>query len=322
MSTQDGKWWNQSWNPIHVKGGGWHCTKISPGCSQCWAEQINLRFRGSMINPPRFDNRQVEFELDQRILEQPLHWKKSRIVAVQWLGDLFHEQILFEFIARLFSVMAHSPQNTFLLLTKRPIRMNEFLGQVKNWEGWWTHNGSPPEKAYDGNGIIVGYGNKWPLPNVWLGVSICTQQEADEKIPILLQIPAAHRFVNLEPMLEGINIEKALCNCPWPEDAMRTRHLLSCPGDVRRPGILKRWPLDWALLGCESGPGRRPMELKWARDIAEQCKAARIPLWVKQIEVTKFKNPARPGMPERTKTKVSKDIHDWPEDLRIRQWPF
>jgi protein gp37 len=92
MSEIDGKWWSTPWNPIHVKGGGWHCTKISSGCDHCWAEGVNIRF-GNGFGFLHGSSKMVEFVLDQRILEQPLHWKKPRIVAVQWLGDLGHEQI-------------------------------------------------------------------------------------------------------------------------------------------------------------------------------------------------------------------------------------
>lgn len=85
MSKQDGKFWQKAWNPLHVKGGGFFCTKTSPGCQLCWSEALNKRFGNGLP----FDNRQVEFELDQRILEAPLHWKKPRVIAIFWLGDLF-----------------------------------------------------------------------------------------------------------------------------------------------------------------------------------------------------------------------------------------
>ena len=263
MSTQDGKFWEKAWNPIHVKGGGYFCSKVSPGCRGCWSEALNLRFGNGLP----FDNRKVEFELDQRILEQPLHWKKPRVIATCWLGDLFHEQIPDELRNPILSITTQCPQHRFLVLTKRAEMMNRYINKIKR-------------------GVIYPDFN-----NLWLGLSICTQQEADEKIPILLQIPAAHRFVNFEPLLEAVR--------PWDHEPD------NCP--TWYDGCNCQEGIDWVLLGTESGPGRRPMKLEWARSIAEQCRSAEIPFWIKQIEVN---------------GKVSKDMADWPADLRIRELPF
>lgn len=194
----------------------------------------------------------VGFELDQRILEQPLHWRKPQVIATQWLGDLFHEQIPITFVDEILEIIRKAKQHTFLVLTKRP----------QNFSGS-------------------------DIKNLWLGVSISTQKEADEKIPILLQTPAAHRYINLEPMLEEINLD---FNKEEPDNN-------GCYED-RRHGI------NWVLMGTESGPGRRPMRSEWARSIAGQCKAADVKLRIKQLDIN---------------GKVSKKMNEWPEDLRIRE---
>lgn len=273
MTIENGQFWQKAWNPVHVKGGGWHCTKISQGCRGCWSEAINKRFG----NGVSFSNQQVEFELDQRILEQPLHWKKPRVIAVQWLGDLFHEQIPDIFIKNVVFASEAFSWHKYLFLTKRIERLKSIFDELY----------SEDVRPYD---------------NVWLGVSICTQQEADEKIPILLKTPAAHRFVNLEPCLESIQILKWLI-----------------PGADGLPEEIEKYHdwVDWVLLGCESGPGRRPMKLEWARNIAEQCKAVGVPLWIKQLELEDWAKSIY-----KAKTKVSKNMADWPEGLKIRQWPW
>ena len=274
MSTQDGKWWSRSWNPLRVKGGGWYCTKISPGCSRCWSEAYNKRFGNGLP----FDTREVEFVLDQRILKAPLRWKKPRVISVQWLGDLFHEQIPPELVDDIRRIIYLAKQHIFLVLTKRPAQMAWFMS---------LHYGQ----------FDAGHINS--PNNLWLGVSISTQQEANEKIPILLQTPAAHRFVNIEPMLEEINFGYITNPAIGP-----TQNVL---GDKYAVYQNNENIINWVLLGCESGPGRRPMKLEWARSIAQQCRAAGVNLWIKQLDIN---------------GKVSKDMNDWPEDLRVRQWPW
>ena len=123
--------------------------------------------------------------------------------------------------------------------------------------------------------------NDYGIPkNWWLGVSVENQQRADERIPVLLQIPAAVRFVSIEPMLGPVALELAQCNCPWPKDAIKTRHLLDCPAD-QRPR--KRWGLDWVIVGAETGPGARWMSPHWARDVLRQCRAAGVPFFIKKL---------------------------------------
>jgi protein gp37 len=165
------------------------------------------------------------------LLDKPLHWRKPCKIFVCSMGDLFHQAVPTEFIYKVFDVMKSCPQHTFLVLTKRPQRM------------------SPEPK--DGICII--------FKNIWLGVSVENQKRADERIPILLQIPAAKRFVSIEPMLGLVDLE-------------RGRYFLTEPGPR----------LDWVILGGESGPKARPMNPDWVRSVRDQCKAAGVPFFFKQ----------------------------------------
>ncbi|HAX98972.1 MAG TPA: hypothetical protein DCY12_08850 [Candidatus Atribacteria bacterium] len=295
MTTKNGLFWNKSWNPVKAKGGGFFCTKISPGCQNCWSEALNLRFGNGLP----FDNRQVEFELDQRILEAPFHWRKPRIVAVQWLGDLFHEQIPYKFKKQIIEVIDWSTKHTFLILTKRPQRMLEWFSYKEHFRVRADRVSEECGDTFHLNHESSDPTENWPLDNLWLGVSISTQQEANEKIPILLQTPATHRFVNLEPMLEEINFSYITNPKISP-----THNVLGNKYGVYQ---YSNEIINWVLLGCESGPGRRPMKLEWARNIVEQCKASGVPLFIKQLDLD---------------GKVEKDLSKFPNDLKIREHPI
>lgn len=173
----------ESWNPIQdtrkgKSGRGYHCTKCSSGCDRCWAEDMNNRFG----NRQPFDDAPVEFEIVEKQLERPLHWRKARTVSVQLMGDLFHERIAFGLVERVLSIIDATDQHTYLLLTKRPARMHAAL------------------TAY-----IQAHNQGDPLPNLWAGVSICTGEEM-HKMNILQGIPAVVRFISFEPLLSDIQL--------------------------------------------------------------------------------------------------------------------
>ena len=181
-------------------------------------------------------------------LKQPISWKKpkrkpgdtrpdSLLIFVNSMSDLFHEDVPFEFIDDVFAVMAKCPQHTHLTLTKRPGRMLEYF----NTSGaLW--------------GRVI---DPWPLPNVWLGVSVEDQKTADERIPLLLQMPAAVRWVSYEPALGPVQLDLA-------------------------PARFNERSIDWLVCGGESGHGARPMQLSWARSARDQCVSAGIPFFFKQ----------------------------------------
>lgn len=213
-------------------------------------------------------------------LVQPLHWKQPRRIFVNSMSDLFHKDVPFEFIDKVFDVMRRTPDHTYLVFTKRAKTMGDFIYQA--------------------------YGKTTILTNVQLILSLSTQKEADEKIPILLQIPAAVRGLSLEPLLEGIGLEEYICKGGLAYKIL-SRHYGKDGFDPKgkQPERTKQ-TLDWVIVGCESGPKRRPCKIEWVRSIVNQCQAASVPVYVKQLSIN---------------CKVSRNMAEWPEDLRIQQYP-
>lgn len=173
-----GKYWDKSLNPIEVKDGGWHCTKVSTGCLHCWAEQQNLRFGNKLP----YDNQPVEYVLNEKILQQPLSRKIPTTYFVCDLCDLFHEKVPDRFIGDVFETIRRTPQHIYQILTKRVERMGQAAKSLTAAHGAKHFN------------------------HVQWGVSISTQAE-DWKIAELLKISAAMRFVSLEPLLGEINMK-------------------------------------------------------------------------------------------------------------------
>ena len=204
------EWTDATWNP--VRG----CTKISPGCKNCYAERFAERFRGVPGHPfeQGFDLRFVP-----KALELPLQWKKPRRVFVNSMSDLFHEDVTDDFIRQVFDVIQKAPQHQFQILTKRAERLSTLQ-----------------------NSVIPG--------NVWLGVSV---ENADYRwrIDHLRTVPAKIRFLSIEPLIDSV-------------------------GRLNLNGI------DWVIVGGESGPHARPMDVAWVREIREQCQESQVPFFFKQ----------------------------------------
>ena len=202
------------------------------------------------------------------------------------MGDLFRESIPDEWIDRVFAVMALCPQHTFQVLTKRAERMRGYLSAARAHPvglealGLTLDAYARDVKSTIGTGIIlqgdIAHLKVWPLPNVWLGVSCERQEEADERIPFLLQTPAAIRFISAEPLLGPIELR------PYLDGHEEAGVDLSRPGS--NVGVCIAWtpPLDWVIAGGESGPHARPMHPRWARDIKDDCEAAGVPFFFKQ----------------------------------------
>ena len=242
MSTKI-EWCDETINPIQDKikgksGRGYHCTKIGAGCKNCYAESANM-IRGNGLP---FDGRKAEFEIVESMLEKPLRWKKPRRIFIQSMGDLFHEDISVDFMNEIYSVICRCSQHIFIVPTKRP-------ENIKDKMFAFYHNG---EKLYFSMDAMP--------KNLWLGVSVSTQEDADRLIPILLQIPAAVRFVSVEPMLEDID----LYHYVFPTFNDRG--------------------LDWLIIGCESGPPkkRRRCLTEWIENLVRQGSDAGVPVFVKQ----------------------------------------
>jgi protein gp37 len=236
------EWADEVWNPVTG------CTKVSEGCRNCYAERIMARFS------PGRKFTDVQMHTDR--LDDPLRWKKPRRVFVNSMSDLFHKDVPFEFILRAWMMMAHTSQHTYLILTKRPERMRQF---VTGWlPGAWGLATTSLELL-----------NR-PIPNIWLGVSAETQKEADARIPILLQTPAAVRFVSVEPMLGPVILRE-----DWMPHYDPKQHYAIDPPNYRDK-------LDWVICGGESGPGARPMHPDWARGLRDVCQRYQVPFFFKQ----------------------------------------
>lgn len=233
------QWATKVWNPVTG------CTKISEGCKHCYAELFAKRMKHHP-NPKIADKYRNGFEvtLHEDSLFEPSQWKKPERVFICSMGDLFHNSVPFEFIEKVMRTIFDKPTHTFLILTKRPQRMKEFFA--------WLGN---PDLAKN-------------FPNMWLGVTAENQQLADERIPVLLTIPAAIRFVSIEPMLGPIDF--SLVSFKKFQKWVNSNETL--------------YSLDWVICGGETGNNStvRAMEYKWVIDLMKECQHAKIPFFFKQ----------------------------------------
>jgi protein gp37 len=264
------EWTDATWNP--VRG----CDKVSAGCKNCYAETFAERWRGIPGHPfeQGFDLRLVPEKLGE-----PLKWKRPKRIFVNSMSDLFHEGVPFEYIDRVFAVMAlcgaFGRGHTFQILTKRAARMRDYLNTPGRQEAIWRAAGEVTEDgdchvANSFHGVLGnGRNTGWPMNNVWLGVSVENQVAADERIPLLLQCPAAVRFLSCEPLLGPVDLTFWLDVCVRNEKWLP--RAIHCPDEI-----------DWIIAGGESGAHARPMHIDWARLLRDQCKAANVPYFFKQ----------------------------------------
>ncbi|MCH7713179.1 MAG: phage Gp37/Gp68 family protein [Chloroflexi bacterium] len=206
------EWTDATWNPVTG------CTKISPGCAHCYAEAITLRFRRG----PAFLPGQAVIKTHDDRLRLPLSWKDPRRIFVNSMSDLFHEEVSLEFIQKVFQVMEQAERHTFQILTKRHERLEAIAGELA-----------------------------WP-DNVWMGVSVENQYWADRRIPLLAKVPAAVRFLSVEPLLKPVDLSRHLEN------------------------------IDWVVVGGESGPKARGLQEEWVRKIRDDCLQADVSFFFKQ----------------------------------------
>jgi protein gp37 len=245
------EWTDATWNPTTG------CTKVSPACAHCYIERTPpFRIQGR-----KFVKGHIPLVIHHDRLDVPKHWAKPRRVFVNSLSDLFHADVPFHYISSVWRTMQQTPQHVYQVLTKRPERMREVVAQ-----------------------LVDHYGGV--LPNVWLGVSVENQRFADERIPLLLQTPAAVRFISAEPLLGEVNFRWA----KWDNSAPHPRRMHQLP-PVERGGRLLAGSvshldglrvLDWIIVGGESGPRVRPTNPDWVRSIRDQCVEAGVPFFFKQ----------------------------------------
>lgn len=221
--------------------------------------------------------------------EQPIRWRKHNRVFVNSMGDLFHEDVPNEFIDEVFAVMALAGKQTFLVLTKRAERMREYFSERKWYDGdtfTYTRDFFVEGEAQsmyaarhpeERDTVSLWLAVHWPLPNVHLGISCEDQATADERIPPLLDTPAAVRFVSLEPLLGPISLREIQHNGVVEIDALTGNHGVNRPLAGR-----SELKLDHVIVGGESGPGARPMHPAWVRDLRDQCIEADAAFFFKQ----------------------------------------
>lgn len=279
------EWTQATWNPIVG------CSIVSPGCTNCYAMKIAARLEAMSVanetrtggDPgPLFYYRGLTQDTragavwtgkvrlaPEDVLTKPVRWRKPRMVFVNSMSDLFHEDVPDEWIDRVFAVMALCPQHTFQVLTKRSARMRRYITElVEDQTGGRMESLCDAAVALTQSPCAAHIEDvTLPLPNVWFGVSAERQQEADQRIPDLLATPAVVRFVSAEPLIGPIDFT-----------AIPRK---SADGFLRPlDGRFNR--LDWIIVGGESGPGARPMHPDWARSIRDQCAAAGVSFFFKQ----------------------------------------
>lgn len=298
------QWAHHTFNP-------WRgCTHVSPGCENCYAEALSKRNPAQLGTWGAGGERVIASESYWR---QPERWNRAaekagerhRVFCAS-LADVFEDRIeLRTPRGRLWRLIAETPHLDWLLLTKRPENARRMLTGLYD-------RGDDAEAA----GLPRDYAQPWdPFPNVWLGTTVEDQRRADERIPILLDTPAAVRFLSCEPLLGPVDVAR------W------TISLGEGPG-YRMLGYAPEPRIDWLIVGGESGPRARPMDLAWARSLVEQGRAAGVPVFVKQLgrrpvgywhpDGGYLIHPRDEGV---LRDRKGGDPDEWPADLRVREVP-
>lgn len=267
------EWTDRTWNPVTG------CTKVSPGCDNCYAESIARRFAGSKAFPDGFD-----VTLHEDRIDQPYRWRKPARVFVNSMSDLFHQDVPDLFITRVFDVMEANPQHTFQVLTKRHARMRSFVQQREQHRREYAvkFDDCPTEAMRNSPAAQQARARAGrPPANIWLGVSVENQKWADVRIPALLDTPAAVRFLSCEPLLGPVWIgDYAWQACPCCDGEGHDEACARCADSRCESGHVHK--LDWVIVGGESGPKARAMHPDWARGLRDQCAQDHVPFFMKQ----------------------------------------
>ena len=271
-------WTDRTWNC--TRG----CSRVSPGCFNCYAERVAYRFSGpgqpyeglvQITNGhPQWTGK---VSLIEKALLEPLSWRKPARVFVDSMSDLFYEELPDEDIALVFGSMVSAYWHTYQILTKRAVRLPE-------WDAFVRENYLDRLGNVHFPGQVNGT-QSWPLPNVHIGVSVEDRARKD-RIDFLRETPAALRFLSLEPLLEDL-------------------------------GTLDLRGIGWVIVGGESGPGARPFDITWARNIIAQCREAGVACFVKQVGAHVIQD----GEHRVKRDKKGGDMSEWPHDLCVREFP-
>jgi len=264
------------------------CSPASPGCAHCYARRMAKRLQAMGL--PGYQS-ETEATFWPPALRKVLTWKKPRTVFWGSMFDLFEERVTFEQIAACFGVMAATPRHVHVVLTKRAERMADWFSLIESLEVdpitecHWEALRRDDERETIACKSNVPAARRWPLANVVLMVTAEDQKRFDERVPLLLQCPAAYHGVSVEPMLGEVDARPGLD----PTSAYACGNSSEC----NECGYCRKWvqvdgvhgvyrSLDWVICGAESGPGRRPMDPDWARSLRDQCVEAEVPFFYKQ----------------------------------------
>jgi protein gp37 len=293
------EWTDATWNPTVG------CTKVSAGCDHCYAERL---VEGRMQH--RYPDGFGQVRVHAHRVNLPLGWRRPRRVFVNSLSDLFHELIPDPWRVEIFAVMAAARRHTFQVLTKRPGPMASLLNRL-------SFRDAVRDRAMGKVLRDREWAWRWPLPNVWLGTSVENQKWADVRIPKLLDTPATVRFLSCEPLLGPVDLTALRASNGALIDCLR--------GDVKTGDgvVYAACPsgIDWVIVGGESGPGARPMDLAWARALVQQSRSANVAPFVKQLGAHPY-DSGNGNLRWLCRSPKGGDPDEWPEDLRVRQFPL
>jgi protein gp37 len=350
MGASNIEWTQETWNPVSG------CTRVSAGCDHCYAVGMTHRAAAmgqtekygglTVLNPKGDRHFNGTVRCHPEALDIPLRGRKPRIWFVNSMSDLFHKDVPLDFIASVFAVMGLASWHTFQVLTKRPERMSELLMDAR-FQDAVEDASSEFSCLADDTAQATGLVNvhkrlttDWraqdhstlPLENVWLGTSVENQAAANERIPHLLRCPAAVRFLSCEPLLGLVDLTDVCRKMEVGE-----HHFDALVADVppEDDGEFEGRCVDWVIAGGESGPGARPCNVEWIRSIVQQCKAASVPVFVKQLGARPHSIPDRmtfrgggpdiqrgpDGFYRTLVSRKGKDPAEWPADLRVREMP-
>jgi protein gp37 len=279
MAATSIEWTQVTWNPVTG------CDRVSPGCDHCYAQALARRLKAmgqrryQADGNPRTSGPGFRVTLQPDALDLPLRRPRPARIFVNSMSDLFHRDVPDEYIAQVFAVMALAGRHTFQILTKRHSRMRSLLS-----DGNWRMQVAVEMERIQSYCLdrLPQDVPLLPLPNTWIGVSAEDQRRADLRVPALAATPAAVRFISAEPLLGPLG-----------------------PVDLRE--------IDWLIIGGESGPGARPLDPGWARDLIAACRHAGTAVFVKQLGTAWARSHGLAGQGARPDT--------WPADLRVREYP-
>ena len=332
------------------------CAKVSPGCAHCYAEAMSGRNPAVLGEWGPEGKRVIAAESYWR---QPLAWdrrarREGRRLKVfcASLADVFEDRPeLTKPRCRLLRLIHLTPHLDWLLLTKRPEGIRDRLHECSTQEDV-DHGDDGKLGINDGACLASQWKHGSPPPNAWLGVSVEDQQRADERVPLLLKAPAAVRFLSCEPLLGPVNLTALQTDSHWSgkREPSKWDCLRGFTYSRREPFVLNgiteekgETPfvdidhtevIDWVIVGGESGPHARPCELAWVRSLVRQCREAGAACFVKQLGAAasdernglagaalEVPEEARGLVSLRLKDPKGGDVGEWPEDLRVRQFP-